>query len=121
MFNEKTLVLLFFSFCILNVAIAFLFWLHEKIECNKMTKLRFAVEKAVKAVEQVCNGLASTEKKQDAVARVQALLGIYKWLIPILVIDTAIEAELFVIKEMHKQLSVDHDTPDEVRQGEGSD
>lgn len=121
MFYEKPLLLLFFLFCLLNAMIAFLFLLHEKIECHKMTKLRFAVEKAVKAVEQVCKGLESTEKKQDAVARVQALLGIYKWLIPGLVIDTAIEAELFVIKEMHKQLSVDHDAPDEVKKGEGSD
>lgn len=108
------------AFLLLNSAIALLFWLHEKIEYSKMKRLKFAVESAVRAVEKVCVGFQSPEKKQDAVKRVQALLGVYKWIIPELVIDTAIEAELFVIQHMHKVLSVDHDTPDEVKKGEGS-
>lgn len=117
--NPVFLMILFF--CSFNAALALLFWLHEKIERSKMNKLKSAVEKSVRAVEQVCSGLESTEKKRDAVARVQALLGIYKWMIPTLVIDTVIEAELFVIQQMHQRLSVDHDMEDEVTNGEGSD
>ncbi len=111
---------LLFAFLSLNLFIALIFWLHERIENNKATILKDAVEKAVRAVEQACALLDNPAKKQEAVLRVEALLGIYKWLIPSLVIDTAIEAEVYLIRHMHKALSVDHDTPEEVTRGEGS-
>jgi hypothetical protein len=38
-----------------------------------------------------------------------------------LVIDTAIEAEIYVIKQLHQKLSVEYDTPEELAEGEGSD
>lgn len=120
MLLDHPLALVIAAFCLFNASLAFLFWLHEKVERSKMTRLRYAVEKAVRAVEQVCEELDRSEKKQEMINRVQALLGLYKWLIPALVIDTAIEAELFVVQHIHDQLSVDHDTPEEVKKGEGS-
>jgi hypothetical protein len=59
-------------------------------------------------------------KKQEAVLRVEACLGWYRWFIPSLVIDTVIEAEVYFIKYLHHQLSVDHDTVEEITGGEGS-
>lgn len=94
----------------LNITIAILFWLHERLEAGKMTRLRYAVEKAVRAVEQICSNLENAQKKQEAISRAVALLGYYRWFIPALVLDTAIEAELFLIHQMHEKLSVDHDT-----------
>lgn len=116
----KTSYGILFLFISFNLFIALIFWLHERIENNKATILKDAVEKAVRAVEQACSLLDNPGKKQEAVQRVEAVLGIYKWFIPALVIDTAIEAEVYVIRQMHKRLSVDHDTREEVIQGEGS-
>ena len=99
---------------VINITIASLFWLHERLEAGKMTRLRYAVEKAVRAVEQLCSNLENAQKKQEAVSRAVALLGYYRWFVPALVLDTAIEAELFLIHQMHEKLSVDHDTENEL-------
>lgn len=98
----------------LNAIIALSFWLHEKLETHTHSKLKEAVERAVRAVEQLCGELENPEKKHQAVLRVEAVLGWRRWLVPYLVIDTAIEAEVYVIKQLHRKLSVDHDTPEEL-------
>lgn len=103
----------FFVFLGGNAIIALFFWLHESLEDRANSKLKTAVEKAVRAVEQLCASLENTEKKREAVLRVEALLGWHRWLVPTLIIDTAIEAELYVIKQLHQKLSVDHDTQEE--------
>lgn len=95
----------------LNTVVALLFWLHERLETGEATKLRLVVEAAVRTLELVIDRLGDPQKKEALVARVQAFMGFFKWLIPPLVIDSAIGAELFVIKQLHKWLSVDHDTP----------
>lgn len=105
----------------INTVIALCFWLHELLENRIHCKLKAAVERAVRAVEQLCASLENPEKKRQAVLRVEALLGWYRWFIPSLVIDTAIEAEIYVIKQLHRKLSVDHDTPAEIACGEGGD
>mgnify|MGYP001394888862 CR=1 FL=1 len=104
-----------------NSLIAVLFWLHERLERRMAGRLQTAVEKAVRAVEQLCVTLDCPEKKQQAVLRVQALLGWYKWFIPTLVIDTAIETEVYLIKQLHRKIGVDHDMPEEVVGFEGSE
>lgn len=120
--SSQEIMLIILLCCIgLNGLIAVLFWLHEKLEHYKMTKLQYAVEKAVRAVEQLCANMNDSAKKAEAIARVRSFLGIYRWIIPALVIDTAIEAELFIINQMHEKLSVDHDTPEEVLPDEISD
>lgn len=121
MFPDSVTVWLAISGALLNVTIALLFWLHEKLETRKTTKLRQAVEQAVRAVEQICDGLDSPQKKEQAIARVLAFLGLYRWLIPPLVIETAIDAELFVVRQLHTRLSVDHDTAEEVNEHENRD
>ncbi len=114
MFDDRGLIWTAVVIVALNVTIAILFWLHEKLENSKVVRLRQAVEQVVRAVEQVCGDLDNAQKKEAAVTRVQAFLGFYRWFIPSLVIDSAIEAEIFVIRQLHKRLSVDHDAPDEV-------
>jgi hypothetical protein len=120
MLSENLTMLMLSIFVTLNVLTAILFWLHERLEYTKANRLRESIEKAVRAVEQVCSNLSSPEKKREAVLRVQALLGWYRVLIPDLVIDTAIEAEVYLINQLRGGLSVDHDTPEEVAKGEGS-
>ena len=114
MFEDKMINWLIVIAVTLNAVIAILFWLHEKLERGKMTRLRYAVEKAVRAVEQICGSLENEQKKQEALKRAEAFLGYYRWFVPVLVLDTAIEAELFLIRQMHDKLSVDHDTIDEM-------
>jgi len=97
--------------CILfaiNLSIGALFWLHEKMEISKNSRLKCAVESAVRAVEQTCDTMDNPSKKQDAIMRVQAILGLYKWLVPASVIDTAIEAELYLIKQMRRKMGLGH-------------
>ena len=118
--SETFLVTLVVFLCF-NTAIALCFWLHELLENRVQSRLKAAVEKTVRAVEQLCACLENEEKKRQAVLRVEALLGWYRWFIPSLVIDTAIEAEIYVIRQLHEKLSVDHDTPAEIDCGEGSD
>jgi hypothetical protein len=100
MFVNDVVLTTFVIFLVLNISIALLFWFNERLE-------------------QLCVTLDNPEKKQQAVLRVEALLGWYKWFIPPLVIDTAIEAEVYLIKEMQQKLSCD--APDEVFGGEGSE
>ncbi|HBS58658.1 MAG TPA: hypothetical protein DEA44_05265 [Firmicutes bacterium] len=114
MLINNNLLLALKLFLALNAAIAVLFWLHEKLEKRAHSRLKTAVEKAVRAVEQLCATLESSEKKRQAVLRAQALLGWYRWVMPALVIDTAIEAEIYILKQLHAQLSVDHDTHEEL-------
>jgi hypothetical protein len=120
MLSENLAVLGLSIFLILNILVAILFWLHERLEYTKADRLCDAIEKAVRAVEQVCTNMSSPEKKREAVQRVQALLGWYRVFIPDMVIDTAIEAEVYLINQLREGLSVDHDTPEEVVKGEGS-
>lgn len=101
-------------FLVLNGSIAILFWLHEVLEKRTNSRLKTAVGKAVRAVEQLCATLESSEKKREAVLRAEALLGWYRWVVPSLVLDTVIEAEIYVIKQLEQKLSVDHDTQEEV-------
>lgn len=112
-FDKITIVVLALFFG-LNSLVTILFWLHERLERRMTGRLREAVEQAVRAVEQLCIALECPEKKQQAVLRVQALLGWYRWFIPTLVIDTAIEAEVHLINRLYRKLGVDHDTPEEI-------
>jgi hypothetical protein len=121
MFFNDVVVTTLVIFLGVNVSVALLFWLHERLEHTAAGRLREAVEKSVRAVEQLCITFDNPEKKRQAVLRVEALLGWYKLFIPSLVIDTAIEAEVYLIKHLHQKLSVDHDAPDEVICGEGSE
>jgi|GEM_PF-5591548 len=118
---DKITIMALALFLGLNSIIIILFWLHERLEHRIAGSLQKAVEKAVRAVEQLCSALECPEKKQQAVLRVQALLGWYRWFIPTLVIDTAIESEVFLINRLHQKLDVDHDTPKEVAGLEGSE
>lgn len=114
MYINDNLLLALKLFLTLNMIIAVLFWLHEILEKRAHSRLKTAVEKAVRAVEQLCATLESSEKKHQAILRAETLLGWYRWVIPTLVIDTAIEAEIYVIKQLHAKLSVDHDTQEEI-------
>lgn len=106
---------------VFNGTIAVLFWLHERLERTKSVRLRQAVEQSVRAVEMTCASLDSPQKKEAAIARIEVFLGLYRWLIPPLVIETAIEAELFVIQSLHGRFDVGHDAADEVISDDGGD
>lgn len=104
----------FCAFLGLNMLIALVFWLHDVLRSRAHSKLKTAVEKAVRAVEQFCATLENAEKKRQAVLRVEALLGWYRWVIPSLVVDTAIEAEIYVIRQIQQKLGVENVPPQKI-------
>jgi len=63
------------------------------------------------AEEQLCASLENAEKKRQAIQRVEVLFGWHRWVIPSMVVDTAIEAEIYVIKQLQQKLGVENVLP----------
>jgi hypothetical protein len=63
MFVNDVVLTTFAIFLVLNISIALLFWFNERLEHTAAGRLREAVEKAVRAVEQSCVTLDNQVKK----------------------------------------------------------